>query len=431
MAATATAPSGPAPASAATPRKVLLEPLGVEGADPTLQQRADIIRLAAIEVLRAFPEIRIAAVSAPDVSAYKPILRLGATGPEIVTGNAVAPAPDAASGIRSVVHWIADQLHVPQHGDTTPEAYNALAEAVTASAANDGAKTEAAIRAATKADPTFLPAQMLAMRFFAAQGKDADAVAAAQQVMAADPQNLDAALLVARTTLRGGDVATALRSYGTILRIKPKDVEALNVVGRYAVSVGDASKLNSVLARFSSMPDLAEVQEPDLLLAVGRIELAAEKYEAIEEKVQYNPALSLKIGRLAVLRHSTSIAELELKKLQQTDPNYGLHLLKAYLAAQSGSRADVQSELTAAFSASRPGDDYWTCAAEVAAIGADNEGLIAALEHAADRKEPTMSYILASPLFTFLQSDERFSSIRDKVLAAQNEVRAALATVTL
>ena len=67
----------------------------------------------------------------------------------------------------------------------------------------------------------------------------------------------------------------------------------------------------------------------------------------------------------------------------------------------------------------------------MAAIGADNEGLIAALEHAADRKEPTMSYILASPLFTFLQSDERFSSIRDKVLAAQNEVRAALATVTL
>ena len=431
MAATSTTPSGPEPASVATPRKVLLEQFGVEGADPTLPQRANTIRLAAIEVLRAFPEIRIAAVSAPDVSTYKPTLRLGATGPEIVTGTAAAPAPDSASGIRPVVHWIADQLHVPQHGDTTAEAYNALADAVTASAANDGPKTEAAIRVATKADPNFLAAQMLAMGFFAAQGKDADAVVAAQHVMAADPQNLDAALLVARTTLRNGDVATALRSYGTILRIKPRDVEALNVVGRYAVSVGDASRLNTVLERFSSMPDLAEVQAPDLLLAVGRIELAAEKYEAIEEKVPNNPTLSLKIGRLAVLRHSMPIAELELKKLQQSDPNYGLHLLKAYLAAQSGARADAQSELTAAFSSSRPGDDYWTCAAEVAAIGSDTDGVIAALEHAADRKEPTASYILASPLFSFLQNDERFSSIREKLLAAQNEVRPALAAVTL
>ena len=431
LASTTTTLEGPAPASAATPRKVFLEQFAVEGADPTLPERANSIRLATIEVLRAFPEIRIASVTAPDVSSYKPGLRLGATGPEIVTGSVAAPAPDAASAIRSVVHWIADQLHVPQHGDTTPEAYNALADAVTASAANDVPKTEAAIRAATKADPNFLPAQMLAMRFFAAQGKDADAVAAAQQVMAADPKNLDAALLVARTTLRGGDVATALRSYGTILRLKPKDVEALNVVGRYAVSVGDAEKLNAVLERFSSMPDLAEVHAPDLLLGVGRVELAAEKYFTIEEKIPNNPALSLKIGRLAVLRHSTPIAELELKKLAQSDPNYGLHVLRAYLAAQSGSRADVQSELTAAFSASRPGDDYWTCAAEVAAIGADTAGVIAALEHAADRKEPTASYILNSPLFAFLRNDERFATVREKLLAAQSEVRPALEAVTL
>ena len=427
---TTTSTSAPV-AQAPTTKKVLLEPITVEGADPALPQRANAIRLAAIEVLRAFPEISIASAPALDVNSYKSTLRIGPAGPEIVTGSVVSPAPDAASGIRSLVHWVADQLHIPQRGDTTPEAYNALADAVTAGAANDVPKTEAALRAATKADPNFLPAELLAMRFFTAQGKDVDAIAAARQVMAANPNDLEAARVVARGSLRIGDLAAALGAYGSILRLKPSDPEALNIIGRYAVSAGDRTTFSKVLQRLSTLPDVAEVHEPDMLLASGKIEAASDAYYTIEEKVTNNPALSLKIGRLAVLRHSAPIAELQLKKLQQTDPTYGLHLLKAYVAAQAQEHGDQQTELASAFTASRPGDEYWTSAAEIAAIGGDTAGVIAALEHAADRKEPTAAYIMASPLFGFLQNDERFLAVRQKLQAQQSEVRTALASLPL
>src|SRR5438132_1439864 len=208
--------------------------------------------------------------------------RLGAVVAAVVI---VVVLPGAASGIRSLVHWVADQLHIPQRGDTTPEAYNALADAVTAGAANDVPKTEAALRAATKADPNFLPAELPAMRFFTAQGKDVDAIAAARQVMAANPNDLEAARVVARGSMRVGDLAAALGPYGSILRLKPSDPEALNIIGRYAVSAADRTTFSKVLQRLSTLPDVAEVHEPDMLLASGKIEAASDAYYTIEEKV--------------------------------------------------------------------------------------------------------------------------------------------------
>src|SRR5205823_7398103 len=130
-----------------------------------------------------------------------------------------------------------------------------------------------------------------------------------------------------------------------------------------------------------------------------------------------NPSLALKIGRIAVLRHSTEVADVELKKLEQSDPSYSAHILKAYLAAQSGNKAAAASELKAAEAASKPGDEYWTNAAEIAALSGDARGVNDALDRAAARKEPTASYVLANPLFGFLQSDARFLKIRQKLVA--------------
>ena len=166
-------------------------------------------------------------------------------------------------------------------------------------------------------------------------------------------------------------------------------------------------------------------------MANGKIDDAVQNYYTVEEKVQNNPALALKIGKLAVLRHSTSIAELELKKLQESDPNYGLHILKAYLAAQSGAKADADNELKAALAGSKPGDDYFTNVAEVAVISGDSKGVLDALQKAAARKEPTSSYILSNPLFAFLQSDPDYQKLREQIVAQQNEVRTALASVPL
>jgi hypothetical protein len=125
------------------------------------------------------------------------------------------------------------------------------------------------------------------------------------------------------------------------------------------------------------------------------------------------------------------MAALEIKKLEQSDPAYGAHILKAYLAAQSGNKGASASELKAAQPASKPGDDYWTSVADVAAMNGDARGVNDALDRAAARKEPTASYVLSNPLFGFLQSDARFLKIRGKLAAQQNEIRAALAAVSM
>ena len=269
------------------------------------------------------------------------------------------------------------------------------------------------------------------MRFFTAQGKEADAVSAAKQVLTANPDNLDAARIVARSGLATGNLASAINAYSLILKKDPADVEALNVIGRYAYSANDTQKFAAVLKRLSSEPAAATIHAPDLLLASGRIDNAVEGYYSVEEKVQNNPSLALKIGKCAVLRHSTPMAELEIKKLEATDPNYGLHILKAYIAASSGQKADADNELKAALPASKPGDDYWTTVAEVAVISGDSASVLDALKKAVDRKEPTASYILSNPLFAFLQSEQDFQGLRERLVAQQNEVRTALAGVAL
>ena len=423
-------PAAAAPV-AATPaqRRVFLS---VTSADPTLAERAAAIQTVSLDILRTSPEIHLADASGPDVTSIAAQIRPGAAGPEMALGNSVAAAiPDIATAVQALLQQVSAQMHATVRGAASAEAYNAFADALAAQAASDVAKTESALRAATKADPDFLAAQKMAMSFFTAQNKTADAVDAAKHVLAAEAENVDAARMVARSALASGDLNTAFQGYAVLLRNNPKDTEALNAVGKYAVAVNDGTKLNAVLGRLAATPTAAEVHEPDLLMAGGRIDAAIQKYYEVEEKVPNNPALSLKIGRIAVLRHSSPIAELELKKLQESDPLYGVHILKSYLAAQSGKKSEADDELKSALTASTPGDDYWTSAAEVAAIGGNVDGALVALERAAQRKEPTVAYVLNNPLFAFLGNDSRFQKVREALLAQQTEIRTALAAVSL
>jgi hypothetical protein len=433
VAVTSTAPAPLPPATASTPRKIVLQPFAVEGGDPALAQRAESIRLAAAEVLRSFPELRVTEGAMADAMPFTATVRAGAAGPEIVpaggAGKSAAAAAllDAASGIQAMVNYVAQELKVPSRTSGS-EATNAFAEAVAAMSANDDAKTNTAIRAAVKADPNFLAAQSLAMRYYAKKGNDADALAAAKQVQALDPNSMEAARFMARAGMRSGDVVSAIGGYGAVLKGDRSDSEALNAIGLYAYSANDTAKFSSVLQR---LPRGAAVHAPDMLLAGGRMDAAVDKYYDVEQREPNNPALALKIGKLAVLRHSTEIADIELKKLVAAKADYGTHLLKAYLAAQKGSRAEAAAELHEAEAASKPGDDYYTSVAEIAAISGDARGVVDALEKAAQRKEPTASYVLANPLFGFLQSEPRYLKVRERLTAQQNEIRAALANLTL
>src|ERR1051326_8834395 len=417
-------------------------------------ERASAIRLAAIEVLRSIPTLRVADTPTNDAALFGAKLRAGASGPEIVptTNGAQAasgpatPLPDAASGVQSVVQWIAAQAHV-QPRTTNAEAMNAFADALAARANNDASKTDASLfaaranndasktdaslRAAIKADPTFLPAQEMALQFFESTGKEKDALDAAKQVATLAPENVDASLKVARGTMKEGDVATSLERYASVLHYDASDAEAINTIGRFAAGVADDQKFNAALAKAARLGDKAAIHAPDLLVASGKIDAAIDQYYDLEVKTPNNPALALKIGRIAVLRRTAQIADLELGKLQKSDPDYGFHILKAYMAAGANSKADAENELKAALAASKPGDDYYTSSAEVYAMLADNKNVIASLQKAADRKEPTMTYVLNDPLFAYLGTDAKFLAVRTDVAAKQDEIRAALAQINL
>jgi tetratricopeptide (TPR) repeat protein/class 3 adenylate cyclase len=444
-------PTGPPPVSAANPKKVFVQPFAVDGVDPALAPRAYAIRMAAIAVLRAVPEVRIADAASPEALVVAPTIRMGAVAPppalpagstvtaptpppappvpELVLGSAAPVAvPDVATGVQAIVQHVAGELKITPKVAAPPEVMNAFADAIVASATNDNGKADVALRTALKADPSFLPAQLLGMRLFATEGKSADAFEAAKQVLVLDPANLDAAHAVVNTSLASGDLNSAFAAYNAILKNDPKNSDALNVLGHYALAAGDTTKFAACLARVN--PNEATIHEADALLAHGRIDTAADKYYDVKLKTPNNPALSLKIGRLSVLRHGLPLAEDELKNLQTSDPKFGAHVLQAYLMAQAGNRAGAQQEMDQAKAVSVPGDEFYTYAAEVAAIGGDPKATVDNLETAANRKEPTAAYVLSSPLFTFLQSDARFNKVREKMTLSQAEIKTALGAVT-
>jgi tetratricopeptide (TPR) repeat protein len=415
--------------------EIVVDNFSVEGAEPALLERAAAIRLAVIELLKDTPDVKVidgASVDAITCSAAihpnSPPQFVPAAGSKVGPPAALA---DSAAGIVALTQWIASQTHV-QIRSGAPAALNAFADALAAHANNDDAKAESALRTAVAADPNFLSGQLLAMNMFAARGNDKDALAAAKQVLLLAPANVDAARRVARGSLAAGDIPSALAAYGAVLKHSADDAEALNAVGKYAFSANDAHHFDAAVKRLNrvSLGDSA-IQEPDLLLAAGKYEEAVSKYYDVEVNAPNNAALALKIGRLAVLRHTPDIAKIELDKLQKSDPNYGYHLLQAYVAAGQGARGEAETRLKEALKGSHAGDDYWTSAAEVYAMMGDAKSVVASLQSADNRREPTISYVLADPLFSFLASDAKYQAVRAALTSRQDEIRAALAQIAM
>ena len=68
-------------------------------------------------------------------------------------------------------------------------------------------------------------------------------------------------------------------------------------------------------------------------------------------------------------------------------------------------------------------------AAEVYAILGGTTEVLDALERAAARKEPTATYVLTNPLFSYLRSEDRFRALRVVLTNQQAEIRSALEQV--
>ncbi|MBK5260931.1 MAG: protein kinase [Thermoanaerobaculia bacterium] len=417
---------------------VVIAPFTVEGNDPggVLAARGNSIRMAAIDILRTHPSIRLADAPTSKTKNFAATIRAGTAGPEIVppgTDPAQQPVPlvDAAAGIRFVLEWVTSQTHMqPSTVSASPLALNAYADAIAAAASKDAAKFDIAMKASVTADAGFLAAQVLAMREYARLGKAREASDAARQAIALDPSNVDLARNAARLLLSTGDVAPAFSAYNAILKKSPSDLEALTHVARYSASIADSELFTKALTRLSGTPrEMVPVHAPDILVSTGKMQSAISQYYDIESNVKGNSALILKIGRISVLRRSLPIAELELTKLARD--SYAYYLLNAYILASQNQRVPAEEQLDLAAAMSEPGDDFWTSAAEVYAMIGANTEVLGALTKAASRKEPTAAYIISNPLFAYLRSDERFRSLQLTLSAQQNEIRAALAQIRL
>jgi predicted Zn-dependent protease len=417
---------------------VRIDPFPVAVPDAPLYDQASGVRLALLTILDREPMVELTDGTAADVTSVSARLRRTPEGIEVIpfsgtVSGAAQVVPDASGALDAVLRWVSAQARVPlKMPSPSAAAVNAWVDALGAHEKKDDGKAEASLRLATTSDPQLLPAQLMAMDLFVARNNEKEAFLAARQVLLLDPDNLPAARIVTRGALGTGDVAQAFVAMKTILKVNANDIDTLNVIGRYAAATGDLQKMEKTIARLrSAPPNEVAVHEPDILVAAGKVSPAIEKYYDLEVATPENPALNFKIGRLSVLRHTMTVAEIELQKLARTDPAYGRHLLAAYVYAASANRPGAVNELKLAGTASRVGDDYWTSAAEVYAMFGDDAATVAALEKAVERGEPAAAAVDVNPLFDYLRSNEQFAAIRVRLKTRKDEMRAAVSQIAL
>jgi tetratricopeptide (TPR) repeat protein len=425
------------------PRQLAIDPFWSEVSDATIAAPGDTIRLAVIGMLEGQGNLRV--VDSPVGSErFSATLRQGAAGLEMVP---VRIAPQSAQGVPLVVNdaavaahllaaWISERLQVvpPSYSRTTPATIELFARAVGERRSTGGRVTpqlEELARALARSDPNFAPGQMLALDVFETIRDDAAATAAARAILALDPRNIDVRKRHAAILARTGGALEALDHFIAVLRERPEDIDALRAIGTYALAANDGVVFEKAMNRLSDLGGTQELHPPDLLLVAGRIDQAATRLFELQDEDANNPALSLKIGRVAVMRRMMTISDIELGKLRETDPSFGYPLLNAYILAERQDRAGAAVELQRALGSARWFDLPHTHAAEVHALLGNSRGVIEALERAVANGEPSGSYILKNPLFSYLGNDPRFRRLRPKIESQIAEIGAALTSAPL
>jgi len=430
----------PIPRASSTAR-VALQPFTLESADPQLTKSASSVQRAATEILKTAGGMIF--VTAPESGArsYSAIARTGATGIELIPTLANSPLPNGASiplspigpAVVQLVDRITRDAHgvVPALNTEAVEKFAAALDSSTSDSRNDRSRAIEGIRASIAADPGFLAAQRLAVDLFDKGGDRASAIAAASKVMELDPLDHTTARRLVSWYQESGSPASALDVYANILKKASGDREALAGIGAYAVSAGDDASFSRVLGKLAhESPGAATLFAPDIILATGRIDAAAQKYYDAEAADPQNAALSLRIGRVAVLRRSLPIAAIEAGKLEKLDPAYGLHLLNAYVEAETGHAAPAIAELNLAAAAPPSNADFYTASAEVYTLLNQPRKAMESLKKAVDRSEPTAAYILSNPIFRYLHTDSAWAPLSAKVGGQKSAAAARLSAMS-
>lgn len=389
--------------------------------DPRLSRANTMIRavLGRTSQLELVPDGgTIAVVVGPDPA--KPKTLLASVGP------ASAPVPlDSSRAAALILGLIADSEGIARNEMTsTPANLQRFAEA-------SRTRNPRLLQSVITADPKFVPALRLGLELFANDPDRARAIQTGQRLLALHPDETSTRRRLVSWQLAAGRFADAVPHLEALLEADPRDAEALFHVARLSLSALDEKRFHEAARRHAAASGKQHFHDADLALAQGKMDAAARSYYEAERADPQNPALALKIGKIAVLRHSMSMAELQLGKLRRLDPQYGYPLLQAYIAAEKRLPDEAGKQLQQARTAATWKDDPLTSSAEVYAILSHNAMVMESLKSLASSGEATLSYTLSNPLLRYLEVEAEYQALRAGLEQKRAELRSALQQLDL
>ncbi|HUF17043.1 MAG TPA: protein kinase [Thermoanaerobaculia bacterium] len=435
-------PSAPPVVVPRAPTPITVEEVSVEGAfDTSTVQLAGLVRYGALGLMDSLRDFDATPRPHGNESRFSARLRQGTEGAELVPVRLSpvlregAPIPLTGQAAVSFANWIAQEMGSSRRFEPTAstalEHFSRSVAGMAGQIERPQPQTIASIRDAIRVDPSFLPAHVLAIDMFERTGDRKAAIEAARRAVELAPDDLHLRRGLARWLYQSGDPAAGVAEFSEVLARDRTDRDALTAAGLYALAVRDETIFRKVLGSLDGTPGPTILHEPDLLLASARFDQAATPYFDLEREQPDNAALALKIGRIAVLRHMNSIAEIEVQKLERLDPSYGLLMLRAYIHAQNGRRDQAETELKKAQLVAPWYAQPYTNSAEVYSILGAPARVIESLETAVARGEPSGAYVLNNPLFRFLRGDARFVKLTSRIEAQQEAIRQALGSMPL
>ncbi|MGK2858704.1 MAG: protein kinase domain-containing protein [Thermoanaerobaculia bacterium] len=414
--------------------------------DPKLVAMGNDIRATAGAILRLEPTLTFVDAAAPTSRQVGGILRKGEAGLALVPtiteagvtteGDPIAlpaKAKDNLAPSIELARWMAAKLDkdVSPYVSQNPAATKAFLDAVAQRNAGDSAKAVASARKAVAADEKFLRAHHFLYELHTEKGATEEAYKVAVVIAFLEPANLEIRTQLAKWEAERGRPAQALEYLGSLLSAKGDDPEVITLLGEYALAVADEAKFKTAVNRLAVARAVnPSIHEPDVTLARGRVDAAVRAYYKVQETQQDNPWLSLKIGRLAVIRRSDSIIQLEHDRQKRLAHPYTTPMMNAYVAAGQGDAATADVEIAKAEAAAVRAAEHYTLVAEVNVLLNRQRKVMEALDSAVARSEPTLTYIVSSPLFGYLQTDPRFTRLSRVIREKSGTLSSALDGIT-
>lgn len=360
----------------------------------------------------------IEVVAAPDPANPKSLA--------VTVGSTTSPLPtNPNAAALQVLAMVAEASGLPQNElTTTPQTFQRFVDAVRR-------KDGRALHGVITADPRFVPALRVGMDWFASEADPTRRTEVASKLVELYPEENATRRQLVQWLLGAGRISEAIAHVNGLLRSNPLDADALATVARLSLSAADPERFQAASRLHYDATGARLFHQGDMAFAQGNLDAAARTYYEAEREDPQNAALALKIGRIAVLRHSMDIADLELEKLSRLDPDYGYPLLQAYIHAERREPLDAEISLKRAAASARTLHDLNTSAAEIFAILGQHPRVMESVRNAFTRGEATLNYSLTNPLLRYLDVEPDYQSLKAQMLQRRSTLRSALQEVKL